>query len=99
MWRWPRMPSQVVPSETARHYERVQSYQRDALGFALAAWSEVSPNAISESWERHLAAVTAAVTSAQVRAAQWALWADGGVRGQAGTCWLRVAVGGAGCFG
>ena len=64
---------QTVPSDVAKHYERVQSYQRDALSVALAAWAEVSPNAISESWERYLPAVTVAVTSSQISAAESAL--------------------------
>ena len=85
------MPTQIVPSEITRHYSRVQSYQRDALAVALAAWSEVSPNAISESWERHLPAVTVAVTSSQISAAESALWANGGVRVQTGQYELPVA--------
>lgn len=85
------MPLQRVPSETADHYQRVQSYQADALVVALAAWSEVSPNAISESWERHLPAVTVAVTSSQISAAESALWANGGVRVQTGQYELPVA--------
>lgn len=64
---------QTVPSDVAKHYERVQSYQRDALSVALAAWGEVSPNAISESWERYLPAVTVAVTSSQISAAESSL--------------------------
>ena len=64
---------QTVPSDVAKHYERVQSYQRDALRVALAAWGEVAPGAISETWEPLLPTVTVAVTSAQISAAESSL--------------------------
>ena len=64
---------QTVPSDVAKHYERVQSYQRDALRVALAAWGEVAPGAISETWEPLLPTVTIAVTSAQISAAESSL--------------------------
>lgn len=64
---------QTVPSDVAKHYERVQSYQRDALSVALAAWGEVAPAAISETWEALLPTVTVAVTSAQISAAESSL--------------------------
>lgn len=85
------MPSQIVPSDIAEHYERVQSYQRDASLVALAAWREVSPNAISETWAPAIPAVTVAVTSAQISAAESALWANGGVRVATGQYELPVA--------
>ena len=74
------MPLQRVPSDTADHYQRVQSYQADALGVALTAWDEVAPGAISETWEPLIPAVTVAVTSAQISAAESAHWSDGAVR-------------------
>lgn len=64
---------QTVPSDVAKHYERVQSYQRDALRVALSAWGEVAPGAISETWEPLLPTVTVAVTSAQISAAESSL--------------------------
>lgn len=64
---------QTVPSDVAKHYERVQSYQRDALRVALAAWGEVAPAAISETWGPLLPTVTVAVTSAQISAAESSL--------------------------
>lgn len=75
------MPTfQRVPSDIADHYERVQSYQADALGVVLEAWREVDPGRISESWERQLPVATVAVTSAQISAAESAHWSDGAVR-------------------
>lgn len=64
---------QRVPRDVAAHYERVQTYQEDALTETLRAWREVSPDRISESWERVLPHAAAAVTSAQVSAAESAL--------------------------
>lgn len=64
---------QTVPSDVAKHHERVQSYQRDALRVALSAWGEVAPGAISETWEPLLPAVTVAVTSAQISAGESAV--------------------------
>lgn len=71
------MPWQTVPSDVAKHYERVQGCQRDALMVALAAWREVNPDRISESWAGLLPPVTAAVTSAQISAGESAVIAHG----------------------
>lgn len=68
---------QRVPRDVAAHYERVQTYQADALTETLRAWREVSPDRISESWERVLPHAAAAVTSAQVSAAESALISNG----------------------
>lgn len=69
--------TQVVPRDIAVHYQRVQSFQRDAVGAALAGWREVSPDRISESWRLLIPAVAVAVTSAQISAAESALIAHG----------------------
>ena len=71
------MPFQRVPSDIAAHYERVQSYQADAITVAIAAWREVSPARVSESWAPHLPAVATAVTSSQISASESAIIADG----------------------
>ena len=63
------MPAQRVPSSISDHYTRVQQYQRGAVLAALAAWREVNPDRISESWEPLVPAVTVAVTSSQISAA------------------------------
>lgn len=65
--------TQTVPSDIAKHYEQVQTLQRDALSVALAAWTEVAPGAISETWEPSLPKVTVAVTSAQIGAGESAV--------------------------
>lgn len=74
------MPAQRVPSDVSDHYVRVQGYQRDAVLAALAAWREVNPGRISQSWEPMLPAVTTAVTSSQISAAESALMANGSMR-------------------
>lgn len=71
------MPFQQVPSDIAKHYERVQGYQATALRETLRAWREVDPARISETWRLHLPFVAAAVTSSQISAAESALIADG----------------------
>lgn len=71
---------QRVPSDVVDHYGRVQGYQRAAVAAALSAWREVNPGRISESWERHLPAVSVAVTSSQISAAESALMANGSMR-------------------
>lgn len=74
------MPAQRVPSSISDHYTRLQQYQRGAVLAALAAWREVNPDRISESWEPLIPAVTVAVTSSQISAAESALIANGDVR-------------------
>lgn len=71
------MTFQQVPRDIAAHYVRVQDYQAEALRITLRAWRDVNSGAISESWELMLPAVTGAVTSAQISAAESALIADG----------------------
>jgi hypothetical protein len=65
---------QAVPSELQAHDERLGRLERSASGAAVAAWGEVDPARISESWEAVIPPVAAVVTGAQQKAA------DSGVR-------------------
>lgn len=60
---------QAVPSEIQAHDARLDRLERAAAATAVAAWGEVDPARISESWEAVIPPVAAVVTGAQRKAA------------------------------
>lgn len=60
---------QTVPSEIREHDERLSRLESAAQATAVAAWGEVDPARVSESWEEVIPPVAAVITSAQQKAA------------------------------
>ena len=68
---------QQTPPDVSEHRERVIAYEDEAVRTARAAWREVNPGAISESWEPVIPVVATAVTGAQISASESAVIASG----------------------
>lgn len=60
---------QTVPEELRKHDARLEKLEGAASSAAVAAWGEVDPARISESWEAVIPPVAAVLTRAQERAA------------------------------